>query len=299
MFDPPSVRSHANRPPEAPFLGVGVGLRPVHFPEVLERGPRGELGVDWFEVLSENYMVDGGRPLRILDQVGSFAPLAMHGVSLSIGSVDPLDTDYLDALAALADRVKPVWISDHLCWTGVDSRNLHDLMPLPYTEEAVAHVVARVRRVQDRLGRRIALENVSSYVAFTADTMSEAEFLVAVAEAADCGILLDVNNVYVSAHNHHLDADAYIDSIPSERVFQIHLAGHSEAGALLIDTHDHPVRSEVWALFERAVERVGPVSTLIEWDDRIPPFETLVEEARRARAILDRVAAPEAARVAG
>jgi uncharacterized protein (UPF0276 family) len=223
----------------------------------------------------------------------------MHGVSLGIGSVDPLDDDYLDALATLADRVEPRWISDHLCWTGVDARNLHDLMPLPYTDEAVAHVAARVRRVQDRLGRRIALENVSSYIAFTADSMTEAEFLVAIAEEADCGILLDVNNVYVSAHNHHLDAATYIDSIPAERVFQIHLAGHSEAGELLIDTHDHPVRDEVWVLFERAVERIGPVSTLIEWDDRIPPYETLIEEAERARAILDRIAAPETARVAG
>jgi uncharacterized protein (UPF0276 family) len=281
------------RPPEAPYLGVGIGLRPVHFPEILERGPRGELGVDWLEILSENYMIDGGRPLRILDEVKAFSPLVMHGVSMSIGSVDPLDTDYLDDLAKLADRVAPRWISDHLCWTGVDAHNLHDLMPLPYTDEAVAHVANRVRRVQDRLGRRIALENVSSYVAYTEDSMSEAEFLGAIAEAADCGILLDVNNIYVSAHNHGTDAEAYVDTIAPERVFQIHLAGHSEAGDLLIDTHDHPVRAEVWALYERAIERMGPVSTLIEWDDEIPPYETLLEEADRARAILERLTPPQ------
>ena len=283
------MSERAPRPPEAPFLGVGVGLRPVHYPEILERGPRGTLDVDWLEVLSENYMAEGGRPLRVLDEVAGFAPLAMHGVSLNIGSIDPLDASYLDALATLAARIQPRWISDHLCWTGVDAHNLHDLMPLPYTDEAVAHVVERVRRVQDRLGRRIALENVSSYITYDCGRDSpSAEFLVEVAARADCGILLDVNNVYVSAHNHALDAESYIDAIPPERVFQIHLAGHSEAGGLLIDTHDHPVRGEVWTLYERAIERIGPVSTLIEWDDDIPPYETLVEEAARARKILEK-----------
>ncbi|HTY17700.1 MAG TPA: DUF692 domain-containing protein [Myxococcota bacterium] len=275
------------RPPEAPFLGVGVGLRPVHYADVLARAAQGTLGVDWFEVISENFLVPGGRPPRVLGAVRSHLPVVLHGVSLDIGSTDPLNESYLDALAALARRVEPAWISDHLCWTGVDGANLHDLLPLPLRGETVRHVAARVRRVQERLGRRIALENVSSYFAWTHDAMPEWEFLAAVAEEADCGILLDVNNVYVSAHNHGFDAIRYIDAIPPERVFQLHLAGHSESGSLLIDTHDHPVRDEVWALFAHAVRRLGPVSTLIEWDDEIPPLERLEEEASRARAILE------------
>lgn len=273
-------------PADAPFLGVGVGLRPVHYSDVLERASKSrssaDLGVDWFEILSENYMIDGGRPLRMLDEIAQLVPVVMHGVSLNIGSVDPLDARYLDELANLADRVQPRWISDHLCWTGVGQHNLHDLMPLPYTEEAIGHVAERVARVQDRLGRRIALENVSSYLTYCADALSEWEFLVAVAEKADCGILLDVNNVFVSAHNHGFDAHEYIDAMPGERVFQIHLAGHSEAGPMLIDTHDHPIRNEVWALYEHALDRLGPVSTLIEWDDQIPPYDELLCEVRKA-----------------
>jgi uncharacterized protein (UPF0276 family) len=259
----------------------------VHYPEVLARAARGALRVDWFEAISENFLVPGGRPPRVLGAVRSHAPVVLHGVSLNIGSTDPLDEGYLDALAALARRVEPAWLSDHLCWTGVDGVNLHDLLPLPHRDETVRHVAARVRRVQERLGRRIALENVSSYFAWTADGMPEWEFLTAIAEEADCGILLDVNNVFVSAHNHAFEAAHYVDAIPPERVFQLHLAGHSESGALLIDTHDHPVRDEVWALFAHAVERLGPISTLIEWDDRIPAFERLEEEAARARAILE------------
>jgi len=281
----------ADRPADAPFLGVGVGLRPTHYPAVLEHGAAGALGVDWFEAISENYMVGGGRPLRILEQVRHLAPLVLHGVSLSIGSADPLDERYLDSLGALCARFEPAWTSDHLCWTGQGGRNLHDLLPLPYTEEVQRYVADRVRRVQDRLGRRIALENVSSYAAFTADAMPEWEFLVGVVERADCGILLDVNNVFVSAHNHGFDADEYVAAIPASRVFQIHLAGHSDEGALLIDTHDHPVRDEVWALYERTLHRLGPVSTLIEWDDHIPAWDALVAEAAKARAILARVAA--------
>jgi uncharacterized protein len=276
---------------DAPYLGVGVGLRTVHYPDVLERGPRGELGVDWFEILSENYMVPGGRPLRILSEVREFIPFAMHGVSLNIGSSDPLDSTYLKELADLADLARPSWISDHLCWTGVDGHNLHDLLPLPYTDEAILHVANRVRQVQDRLGRRIALENVSSYLSFVQDGMSEWDFLLRIAEEADCGILLDVNNVFVSAHNHGFDADCYIDSIPRDRVFEIHLAGHSRSGPVLIDTHDHPVPGGVWSLFERAVERLGPISTLIEWDDEIPPYARLIEEAEKARSILTHVEA--------
>jgi hypothetical protein len=212
--------------------------------------------------------------------------------------VDALVESYLDRLGELVRRVEPAWVTDHLCWTGVAGRNLHDLLPLPLTESSLRHVVERVARVQDRLGRRIALENVSTYVAFCADEMPEWEFVARTAEQADCGILLDVNNVFVSAHNHGFDAGAYLDAIPPGRVFQIHLAGHSEAGALLIDTHDHPVRGEVWRLYERAIRRLGPVSTLIEWDDRIPPFAELAAEAARAREILERAARAESVHAA-
>jgi len=279
MHDSPAIR-----PDTSTSLGFGVGLRPVHFPVVLERAAQHRLRVDWFEATSENFMIPGGRPLRILDEIRSHVPVVLHGVSMNLGSSDPLDEDYLDALQRLVDRVDPPWISDHLCWTGVDSHNLHDLLPLPYTAETIRHVSERIERVQDRLHRRIAIENVSSYLSYASDEMTEWEFLVAVAESADCGILLDVNNIFVSAHNHDFDATHYIDAIPSERVFQIHLAGHSVQGPLLIDTHDHPVRDEVWELYTRAIERFGPVATLVEWDDRIPEFDVLEAEALRARS---------------
>lgn len=275
-----------SRPPEAPFLGVGAGLRPVHYADVLARAGEGRLRIDWFEAIAENYMIPGGRPLRMLEAVRAVRPLVLHGVSLDVGSVDPLDRDYLRELAALARRFEPVWTSDHLCWTGIGGVHLHDLLPLPRTEACVRHVAGRVRAVQDLLGRRIALENVSSYLEHAGETLSEAEFLAAVAEEADCGILLDVNNVFVSAHNHGFDAAACLDAIPAERIFQIHLAGPSEAGPLLVDTHDHPVREEVWSLYARLLRRTGPVSTLIEWDDRIPPLARLEQEVERARAIL-------------
>jgi len=278
---------------DAPFLGVGVGLRPKHYPRILETPDPARLGIDFFEAISENYMVPGGRPPRVLHQVRARFPVVLHGVSLNVGSADPLDAGYLAELAALVRRYEPSWVSDHLCWTGVGGRNLHDLLPLPYTEAALAHVADRVMRVQDRLGRRIALENVSSYFAYRADAMPEWEFLVRLSEHADCGILLDVNNVFVSAHNHGFDPERYLAAIPPERVFQVHLAGHSEQGPLLVDTHDHAVRSEVWGLFETALRRLGPVSTLIEWDDRIPELETLAAEAARAREILVRVAREE------
>jgi uncharacterized protein (UPF0276 family) len=278
---------------DAPFLGVGVGLRTKHYPRILEAPDPARLGIDFFEAISENYMVPGGRPPRVLEEVCGRFPVVLHGVSLNVGSADPLNAGYLAELAALMHRYQPAWVSDHLCWTGVGGRNLHDLLPVPYTEAALAHVAERVMVVQDRIGARIALENVSSYFAYQADAMPEWEFLVRVLERADCGILLDVNNVFVSAHNHGFDPESYLAAIPAERVFQIHLAGHSERGALLIDTHDHPVRDEVWALFETAVRRLGPVSTLIEWDDRIPEFETLAAEAARAREILARVAREE------
>jgi uncharacterized protein len=266
---------------EFPFLGFGVGLRRQHYSHILATHPR----VDWFEVISENFMVAGGRPLEVLDAVRERYPVVMHGVSLSIGSTDPLNRAYLRELKALARRVEPAWISDHLCWTGVGGRNLHDLLPLPYTEEVVRHVAARIRRVQDALERRILIENVSSYLAFTESTMTEWEFLTAVAGEADCAILLDINNIFVSAFNHRIDAAAYIDAVPVERVVQFHLAGHSDHGTYLLDTHDHPVRDEVWALHERAVRRFGAVSTLIEWDDHIPEFSVLAETAGRARSI--------------
>jgi uncharacterized protein len=266
---------------------------------VLERGARGALRVDFFEAISENHLVPGGRPRRIVEDVRALAPLALHGVSLNVGSTDPLDLGYLDALAALARRVEATVVSDHLCWTGVRGRNSHDLLPLPHTEEALRHVAARVRAVQERLGRRIALENVSSYVRFAGDELSEWEFLAAVAEAADCEILLDVNNVFVNAWNHGFDADAYLDAMPPGRVAQIHLAGHSESGALLIDTHDHPIRAEVLALYERALRRLGPVATLVEWDDRLPSYEALEAEAGRVRAVLERVRAEQEGRGRG
>ncbi|MFK7894411.1 MAG: DUF692 domain-containing protein [Myxococcota bacterium] len=303
MPSPPAPHSPPPSRFDIPFLGVGVGLRTAHYADVLERGHTREeatgstevLSVDWFELLSENYMVDGGRPLRILEEVRALTPVALHGVSMNIGSSDPLDADYLNDLERLIKRVDPSWISDHLCWTGVGGHQLHDLLPLPYTEEAIRHVAARVRQVQDRLGRPLALENVSSYITYKEDTLSEWEFLLAIVEEADCGILLDVNNIYVSAHNHSFDAERYIDSIPPGRVFQIHLAGHSRSDEILIDTHDHPVCDEVWALYERAIARLGPVSTLIEWDDQIPTYARLVEEANKARGIMNRTAPPETA----
>lgn len=280
----PESGSTAPPAPTAPTPRFGVGLRPPHYATVLERAREGALRVDWFEVISENYMIPGGKPLRILDEVRAHVPVVLHGVSMNLGSTDPLDEGYLDALARLAERVDPPWISDHLCWTGVGRHNLHDLLPLPYSEAVVAHVAERIARVQDRLGRRIAIENVSSYLGYLSDEMSEWEFLVEIARRADCSILLDVNNVFVSAHNHGFDAGLYLDAIPAERVVQIHLAGHSEQGPLLIDTHDHPVRDEVWALYGRVTARLGAVPTLIEWDDRIPAYDELEDEAMRARS---------------
>ena len=282
-------------PASRPFLGFGLGLRPEHYLEVLEGRP----AVDWFEIISENYLVDGGKPLHYLDRIREHYPMVMHGVSLSIGSADPLDLEYLAALERLAARVEPAWVSDHLCWTGVGGRNLHDLLPLPYTEEAIAHVAERVGRVQDRLGRQILLENVSSYVTYTDSRVPEWEFLSAVAERADCLLLLDVNNVYVSANNHEFDPLAYLDGVPCERVWQIHLAGHSHNGPLIIDTHDHPVPDPVWELYAEAVARLGPISTMIERDDDIPPLDVLLEELARARSLAASTHRPSQSRVSG
>jgi uncharacterized protein (UPF0276 family) len=241
--------------------------------------------VDWFEAISENYMVPGGRPLAALERARAQGPVVLHGVSLSIGSTDPLDDAYQRALEALIARVDPAWISDHLCWSSAGGHQLHDLLPLPYTEEALAHVVRRVAAVQERLGRQILVENVSTYLAFAHSTLAEWEFLGAVAEQADCGILLDVNNVYVSASNHGFDAAAYLAGLPVGRVGQIHLAGHTDMGTYLFDTHDGRVIEPVWDLYRRAVRRFGRVSTLVEWDDRIPELGVVVAEAERARAV--------------
>ena len=268
-------------------MGFGVGLRRDHYVDILEKHPR----VDWFEIISENFMVAGGRPLEVLDGVRARYPIVMHGVSMSLGSTDPLRPDYLRELKALADRCNPAWISDHLCWTGVGGRNLHDLLPLPYTSEVVRHVSTRIREAQDFLERPMLIENVSSYMAFRDSEMSEWQFLAEIAERADCGILLDINNIFVSAFNHRFDPRTYIDAIPRERVIQFHLAGHSDHGTYLLDTHDHPVRDEVWELYAHAVQRFGAVSTLIEWDDNIPEFDVLMETAAKARAIHQRVTA--------
>lgn len=264
-----------------PYLGHGVGLRSAHFSEVEE----GRAKVDWFEAISENFMIRGGRPLRILEQARRVAPVVLHGVSLSIGSTDPLADDYLDDLVALAERVEPAWISDHLCWGSVGGHYAHDLLPLPFTEEALVHVVARIDRVQERLGRQILIENVSSYLTFVQSAMPEWEFLSEIAHRTDCGILLDVNNVFVSGMNHGFDPSAYIARIPSERIGQIHVAGHADEGTHLLDTHDGPVCPEVWDLYREVVARVGRVSTLVEWDEHIPAWSVLVAEAERARSI--------------
>jgi uncharacterized protein len=274
-----------------PPLGFGLGLRTDHYEEILA----GRAGVDWFELLSENYLVAGGKPLHYLDRIRADYPVVMHGVSLSIGSSDPLDMHYLRALKALAERVSPHWISDHLCWTGVSGRNTHDLLPLPYTEEALAQVVAKVEAVQDFLGRRILLENVSSYVSYKDSELTEWEFLAEIARRADCLILLDVNNIYVSAYNHGFDAEAYLDAIPAERVQQIHLAGHSHCGDHIIDTHDADVIDPVWDLYAKAIARLGPVSTMIERDDHIPPLADLVSELDHARRVAEVALRKEAA----
>ncbi len=264
--------------------GFGLGLRAAHYEAAL-REPH---AIDWFEIITENYLVPGGKPLDYLQRIRARFPLVMHGVSLSIGSTDALDDDYLKSVRALADRIEPHWISDHLCWTGVEGRNLHDLMPLPYTEEALHLVAARVGQVQEALGRRILLENVSSYLTFHASEMTEWEFLREVAQRADCHILLDINNIYVSSVNHGFDPLAYLDAIPISRVRQFHLAGHSDMDGHLIDTHDHPIVPAVWGLYAAALARFGAVPTMIERDDNIPELSELVAELDIARALADR-----------
>lgn len=267
--------------PRYQALGFGVGLRAPHLQYILEHKPP----VDWFEVVSENCMTPGGIWIDSLQRIRECYPCVMHGVSLSIGNTDPLNTSYLQSLKQMMDWLRPAWVSDHLCWTGTDSHYLHDLLPLPYTEEAVRHVVERVAQVQDFLGQRIALENVSSYITYQSSEMTEWEFLTAVAEESDCLILLDLNNVYVSAYNHQFDPLVYLDYLPPHRIQQLHLAGHTQCDEYIIDTHDAEVIAPVWALYQEALKRFGAISLLIERDDQIPPFETLMLELEEAKKI--------------
>ncbi|MHB1845677.1 MAG: MNIO family bufferin maturase [Deltaproteobacteria bacterium] len=268
------------------YLGHGVGLRTIHFPQLAGEEPGGPV-VDWVEAIAENFLIPGGRPLAVLERVRAERPVVLHGVSLSIASADPLNRRHLRELRGLADRIEPAWISDHLCWGSIGGHYAHDLLPFPFTEESLDWVVRRVGEVQDALGRQILLENVSSYLTFHDSALTEQTFLAELAVRADCGILLDVNNVHVAAKNHGFSAEAYLEAIPIDRVGQIHLAGHQDRGTYLFDSHDGPVSDPVWRLYRRAVRRFGRVSTLIEWDDRIPSLERLAAESRAAAAIMD------------
>jgi len=267
-----------------PDLGVGLGLRTVHYADIVGQRP----AVDWFEVLSENYMQTAGRPLHFLDAIAAHYPIVLHGVSLSIGSADPLDRAYLTELRALRDRTRARWVSDHLCWTGVAGKNTHDLLPLPYTDECLRHVVDRVRAVQDFLGAPLALENPSTYVEHAGASMREWEFLARLADEADCALLLDVNNVFVSAYNHGFDPATYLAAMPFDRVVQLHVAGHTHHGTHIIDSHIGPVPDPVWELFGQAYRRSGGASVLLEWDAEIPSFEVTHAEALRAREFMNR-----------
>lgn len=273
-----------------PFLGFGLGLRTEHYPYIIEQKP----DIDWFEILTENYMVAGGKALDYLDKIRDDYPMVMHGVSLSIGSTDPLDTCYLKNFKQLIQRVQPEWVSDHLCWTGVNGTNSHDLLPLPYNEDTINHVVERVQQVQDYLGRRILLENLSSYVTYKNSEMTEWGFFNEIARRADCHILLDINNIFVSAHNHQFEPIDYINGIDVDRVMQFHLAGHSYNGDMIIDTHDHAVCDPVWSLYETALKRFGAVSTMIERDDNIPQFPQLRKELAIAEDIAHKTLSSQA-----
>lgn len=267
-----------------PDLGIGLGLRTNHYSHILGREPE----VGWFEALSENYLDSGGRPRYVLEQIAERYPVVLHGVSLSIGGTDPLDFDYLRKLKDLARVVNARWISDHLCWTGVLGRNSHDLLPVPTNEQTLAHIAERVKVVSDYLERPFVIENPSSYVEFKVSTLTEWEFLSRLAEQADCGLLLDVNNIFVSSFNHSFDPNDYVDAIPADRVVQIHLAGHTNYGTHIIDTHTGHVIDEVWALYARAVARFGNVSTMVEWDQDIPEFEVVYAEAEKAAGYRER-----------
>lgn len=265
-----------------PDLGLGLGLRDTHFDEVIRQRPP----VGFFEILTENYLDTLGRPLRAVDEVSRHYPVVMHGVSMSIGSTDPLDFEYLEKVAELSRRLGACWISDHVCWTGVAGVNTHDLLPVPLTEDSLSHVTERIRIVQDVLERPLVLENPSSYLSFKGPVMPESEFLARMAEEADCGLLLDVNNVYVSAFNHEFDPWEYIDAMPADRIVQFHLAGFTDRGTHLLDTHSSHVVDEVWELYGHAVKRTGPRATLLEWDADIPALEILVDEVTKARSFL-------------
>ena len=276
-----------------PYLGFGLGLRPQHYSEILDGDP----AVDWFEIISENFMVPGGRPLAMLDKIRARYPIVMHGVSLSVASTDPLDLDYLKELKKLIARVEPAWISDHLCWTGVHGVNLHGLLPIPYTREALDHVAPRVHQVQEILGRPLTIENVSAYVSYAHADMTEWEFLTGLVQRTGCQLLFDVNNVFVGAFNHGYDPLDFIYGVPQEAVVQFHLAGHSDMGTYIVDTHDHPIRAEVWDLYAASVERFGPISAMIERDANIPPLAEVVAELDQARAITAKVLSKEEARL--
>lgn len=267
---------------DKPFLGFGIGLRAEHYQDILEQKPT---QIDWLEIISENYMVDGGKPLYYLDAIREYYPMVMHGVSMSLGSTDALNYDYLKKLKKLINRVEPVWFSDHICWTGVDQKNMHDLLPLPYTEEAVVHLADRISEVQDFMGQQMLIENLSSYITYSDDVMTEWEFLSAVTEKADCHLLLDVNNIYVSSFNHKFDPIEYLEGIPAHRVWQHHLAGHSNEGNLIIDTHDAAIIDPVWRLYEETAKRLGAVSTMIERDGNIPKLSSILNELEQARRI--------------
>jgi uncharacterized protein (UPF0276 family) len=264
-----------------PNLGFGLGLRVPHYTHIFEHQPP----VDWFEIISENFMDTGGRPQRNLAKIRQHYPVVMHGVAMSIGTVDPINSEYLKKLKTLADWVQPAWISDHLCWTGIAHKNSHDLLPVPYTEEALKHIISRIGQVQDYLGRPIALENPSTYLEFKTSHIAEAEFIAEMAKQSGCNLLLDVNNVYVSCYNHRLDAKAYLDALPLDKVIQIHLSGHSNMGTHIIDTHDDYVVDEVWSLYKYVVHKAGRVpNTMVEWDDKIPEWDVLVAELGKAKA---------------
>jgi len=269
-----------------PNLGMGLGLRAPHYSHIAESHPH----LGWFEAISENYMglseSGSGRPLKFLENLRRDYEIVLHGVSLSVGSTDELNFSYLKKLKELTHLIQPNWVSDHLCWTGVMGENVHDLLPVPFTKETINHLASRIGKVQDFLGRRILLENVSSYITFKHSEMTEWDFLGEISKSADCGILLDVNNVYVNSVNHNFDPVAYLKALPRERIGQIHLAGHSRQGELLIDTHDAPVCNEVWDLFRVAVKLFGEVSTMVEWDSKIPDFPTLLAETEKASKII-------------
>jgi uncharacterized protein len=263
------------------FLGFGLGVRTQHFQDLLEI----ENGIDWVEIISENFMVAGGKPKYYLQAIAERYPLVMHGVSLSIGSADPLDIEYLKKLKSLVNDVDPLWFSDHLCWTGVNKVNSHDLLPLPYHEEVITHVGDRIKQVQDYIGKPFLIENVSSYLTYKESTMTEWSFINEIADYADCGILLDINNIYVSARNHGFSPMDYLLGIDKQRVHQFHLAGHSDYGDYVIDTHDQAIVAAVWELYASALECFGAVSTMIERDDNIPPLHELIDELNRAKLI--------------